>query len=278
MAARVSRRSFLAAGGVLIVGLGLDGLGRAGAQSIPDADRFLGKSLAPDAVDSFLAVHRDGSVTIFVGRVDLGTGGRIAMRQLVGEELDVPLERIAMIEGDTALTPNQGGTGGQLRHRPRRVPAPPGGRDRAPGARGPGRPAPGPAGRRSRGGRRRGPWQGRQRVGELWRADRRSRVQPEGGRRGPVEAPRSLPVHRQVAAPSRPAREDHRAPSLSARSGAPEHAPRPRHPPARVRRHARLGGRVVDRGHRWARAWCASRASSRWWPSASGMRCARRAR
>ena len=112
MATHVSRRSFLAAGGVLIVGLGLDGLGPAGAQSIPDADRFLGKSLAPDAVDSFLAVHRDGTVTAFVGRVDLGTGGRIAMRQLVGEELDIPLERIAMIEGDTALTPNQGGTGG----------------------------------------------------------------------------------------------------------------------------------------------------------------------
>ena len=112
MDARVSRRRFLAAGGVLIVGFGLDGLGRAGAQSIPDADRFLGKSLVPDAVDSMIAVHRDGSVTIFVGRVDLGTGSRIAMRQIVGEELDVPLERIAMIEGDTALTPNQGGTGG----------------------------------------------------------------------------------------------------------------------------------------------------------------------
>jgi CO/xanthine dehydrogenase Mo-binding subunit len=116
MDARVSRRTLLttglAAGGVLIVGLGLDGPGRAGAQSIPGADRFLGKPLAPDVVDSFLAVHRDGSVTIFVGRVDLGTGGRIAMRQLAGEELDIPLERIAMIEGDTALTPNQGGTGG----------------------------------------------------------------------------------------------------------------------------------------------------------------------
>src|SRR5512139_216849 len=112
MDARVSRRRFLAAGGVLIVGLGLDGLGRAGAQSIPDADRFLGKSLAPDAVDSMLVVHRDGSVTIFVGRVDLGTGSRIAMRQIVGEELDIPLERIAMIEGDTALTPNQGATSG----------------------------------------------------------------------------------------------------------------------------------------------------------------------
>jgi nicotinate dehydrogenase subunit B len=111
-APHVSRRTFLAAGGVLIVGLGIDGLGRAGAQTLPAADRFLGKPLAPDAVDSYLAVHADGSVTVFTGKVDIGTGGRIAMRQLVGEELDVPLERIAMIEGDTALTPNQGATAG----------------------------------------------------------------------------------------------------------------------------------------------------------------------
>jgi len=109
---QISRRSFLTAGGVLIVGLGLDGLGRAQAQTVPNADRFLGKPLVPDAVDSFLAVHADGSVTVFVGKVDIGTGGRIAMRQIVGEELDVPLERIAMIEGDTALTPNQGATAG----------------------------------------------------------------------------------------------------------------------------------------------------------------------
>jgi CO/xanthine dehydrogenase Mo-binding subunit len=85
---------------------------RLDAQSIPGADRFLGKSLAPDAVDSIIAIGRDGTVTIFVGRVDLGTGSRIAMRQIAGEELDVAPERIAMIEGDTALTPNQGGTGG----------------------------------------------------------------------------------------------------------------------------------------------------------------------
>jgi len=108
----ISRRSFLAAGGVLIVGLGLDGVERVLAQTIPNADRFLGKPLAPDAVDSYLAVHADGSVTLFTGKVDIGTGGRIAMRQMVGEELDIPLERIAMIEGDTALTPNQGATAG----------------------------------------------------------------------------------------------------------------------------------------------------------------------
>jgi CO/xanthine dehydrogenase Mo-binding subunit len=106
----LSRRAFLATGGMLVVGLRLGG--RARAQSIPGADRFIGKPLAPDLVDSYLAIHADGSVTIFVGKVDIGTGGRIAMRQIVGEELDLPPERIAMIEGDTALTPNQGPTAG----------------------------------------------------------------------------------------------------------------------------------------------------------------------
>ena len=111
---RLSRRRFLggglAAGGALIVGFGWSG--RAPAQTVPDANRFLGKSLAPDAVDSYLAVHVDGSVTIFVGKVDLGTGHRIAMRQITGDELGIAPDRIAMIEGDSALTPNQGATGG----------------------------------------------------------------------------------------------------------------------------------------------------------------------
>ena len=108
----ISRRGFLAAGGALIVGLGLEGPDRLLAQTVANADRFLGKPLAPDLVDSYLAVHTDGTVTLFTGKVDIGTGGRIAMRQMAGEELDIPLDRIAMIEGDTALTPNQGATAG----------------------------------------------------------------------------------------------------------------------------------------------------------------------
>lgn len=110
----LSRRRFLgaglAAGGALVVGFPWSP--RPAAQTVPNADRFLGKSLAPDAVDSYLAVHGDGSVTIFVGKVDLGTGHRIAMRQITGDELGVSPDRIAMIEGDSALTPNQGATGG----------------------------------------------------------------------------------------------------------------------------------------------------------------------
>ena len=77
------------------------------------ADRYLGKTVAPDQVDAFLAIHADGTVTVFTGKVDLGTGGRAAMRQMVAEELDINIERITeLIEGDTAVCPDQGGTGG----------------------------------------------------------------------------------------------------------------------------------------------------------------------
>ena len=107
----VTRRDFLKAGGVLVVGASL-APSLAHTQTIPNADRFLGKPLEVDKVDAYLAIHADGSVTLFSGKVDMGTGGRIAMRQIVAEELDVRPERITMIEGDTALTPDQGSTAG----------------------------------------------------------------------------------------------------------------------------------------------------------------------
>jgi CO/xanthine dehydrogenase Mo-binding subunit len=63
-------------------------------------------------VDSFLEIHRDGSVTIYTGKVDLGTGLRIAVRQMAAEELGIPIARVDLVEGDTGLTPDQGRTGG----------------------------------------------------------------------------------------------------------------------------------------------------------------------
>src|SRR6185436_17843600 len=72
----------------------------------------LGKTNDVNEVDGFVAVHADDSVTIFSGKVDIGTGHRIAMRQMAGEELGVGVDRIALVEGDSALTPDQGPTAG----------------------------------------------------------------------------------------------------------------------------------------------------------------------
>ncbi len=57
-----------------------------------------------------LAVWDDGSATALAGHVDLGTGLQTALAQLVAEELDLPLDRVAMQLGHTASVPNQGPT------------------------------------------------------------------------------------------------------------------------------------------------------------------------
>jgi nicotinate dehydrogenase subunit B len=98
----LSRRDLLKATGALVVSFRLH------AQNAADP----AKPLDPSQVDSFLAIHPDGSVTVYTGKVDIGQGLRIAVRQMAAEELGIPVERIKLVEGDTGLSPDQGGTGG----------------------------------------------------------------------------------------------------------------------------------------------------------------------
>ncbi len=65
-------------------------------------------------VDAFLAIDARGRVTVYSGKVDLGTGVRTALAQMAAEELDVPFNTVRIVEGDTALTPDQGKTWGSL--------------------------------------------------------------------------------------------------------------------------------------------------------------------
>lgn len=109
-----TRRTLLqaAAGGSLVVRFGLAGTAAqtTGTTTVPSG----AKSVAADQVDSYLAIGADGKITVFSGKVDLGTGIRTAMTQIAAEELDVPMDRVTVIQGDTLLTPDQGPTYGSL--------------------------------------------------------------------------------------------------------------------------------------------------------------------
>ncbi len=107
----ITRREFIKTGGVLVVGFSLAGP-MANAQAQPAGTPA--KSVAGDEVGAFLAIARDGRVTVYTGKVDLGTGTATALPQMVAEELDVPLRRIMLVQGDTALVPDQGPTWGSL--------------------------------------------------------------------------------------------------------------------------------------------------------------------
>src|SRR5512145_2244511 len=105
-----TRREFLIGTGALVVSFSLT----PGREPHALAQAGQAKPVALDQVDSFLAIHRDGTVTMYTGKVDLGTGIRIALPQMVAEELDVAIDKVKLVEGDTALTPDQGPTWGSL--------------------------------------------------------------------------------------------------------------------------------------------------------------------
>ncbi len=111
-----SRRDFLKGTGILVVSFSFplpSPPGTARAQSA-DLSATPAKTVALDEVDAYLAIDSSGRVTLYSGKVELGTGVRTALTQIVAEELDVPLTRIGVIEGDSALTPAQGKTWGSL--------------------------------------------------------------------------------------------------------------------------------------------------------------------
>jgi nicotinate dehydrogenase subunit B len=60
--------------------------------------------------DIFVALLANGDVLAFNGHVDLGTGIRTALGQIVAEELDVPLAAVQVVLGHTGAAPNQGPT------------------------------------------------------------------------------------------------------------------------------------------------------------------------
>jgi nicotinate dehydrogenase subunit B len=106
----IDRRGLLRGGAGLLVSFALPrlahgaaGVGQGGAKPVAVAE-----------VDSFLAIGRDGSVTVYSGKVDLGTGVHTALAQIAADELDVDLDKVRLITGDTALTPDQGPTYGSL--------------------------------------------------------------------------------------------------------------------------------------------------------------------
>jgi nicotinate dehydrogenase subunit B len=105
-----SRREFLQGTGILIVGFSFPSFCRTAVAE----NMIPSKIVALDEVDAFLAIDSSGRVTLYSGKVELGTGVSTALTQIVAEELDVPLASVGLVEGDTALTPAQGKTWGSL--------------------------------------------------------------------------------------------------------------------------------------------------------------------
>src|SRR5882762_9209149 len=65
-------------------------------------------------LSQWLRVLRDGAVSIYSGKVEIGQGILTALAQIAAEELGIALERIRMIAADTSVSPDEGVTSGSL--------------------------------------------------------------------------------------------------------------------------------------------------------------------
>ena len=102
----LSRRAMLRAGGALAVGFTL----RVPAQAADESSAgraARGRVVSADEVDGFIVIDGQGGVTLYSGKVELGTGALTALTQMAAEELSLPFERLTPVQGDTLLTPDQ---------------------------------------------------------------------------------------------------------------------------------------------------------------------------
>jgi nicotinate dehydrogenase subunit B len=112
----LSRRGFIKAGGILVVGFSFAGPEFLKSDSAKPTT--FKNSLDPTLPGSWIEIHPDNTVLIRTGKSDFGQGSTFtAYRQIVAEELSVPFEAITtVVSGHTDLTPDGSGAFDFLGH------------------------------------------------------------------------------------------------------------------------------------------------------------------
>ncbi len=105
---QVSRREFfkIAGGGIFIL------------MTIGDipvwAQEQRGRPALPTDFNAFLRIGEDGRVACFTGKIEMGQGVVTSLAQMLADELDVGIELVDMVMGDTDLCPWDMGTFGSM--------------------------------------------------------------------------------------------------------------------------------------------------------------------
>ncbi|MGU7782095.1 molybdopterin cofactor-binding domain-containing protein [Burkholderia sp. PU8-34] len=116
------RRHFMVSG-ALFVAFSLAPAARAIAQEViadegaavhvSKATQTLAGSLKTNPLlDAWIRITPEGKVTVFTGKVELGTGVRTALLQVAAEELDMKPSLITFLTADTGASPDEGLTAG----------------------------------------------------------------------------------------------------------------------------------------------------------------------
>jgi CO/xanthine dehydrogenase Mo-binding subunit len=116
------RRRFLLSGALVVSFSMVPGVSAMAQEVIADegaavhigkATQTLAGSLKTNPyLDSWIKIDRAGNVTVYTGKVELGTGVRTALLQIAAEELDMAPSLITFLTADTGASPDEGLTAG----------------------------------------------------------------------------------------------------------------------------------------------------------------------
>ena len=107
-ASGLGRRTFLKRlGAGITIAISLSDFKSLGASAAPLRE-------LPSDWNAFLRVGEDGKVTCFTGKIEMGQGVNTSLPQMMAEELDIRVEDVRMVMGDTLLCPYDAGTWGSL--------------------------------------------------------------------------------------------------------------------------------------------------------------------
>lgn len=115
--AELRRRDLLKRGGSLTLAFGFPlelAMAQTSAPTPAAAPHLPGDLQIHRRLSAWLRINADQTVTLFVGKVELGQGILTALAQLCADELDVDLARVQIVSGDTARVPNEGVTAGSM--------------------------------------------------------------------------------------------------------------------------------------------------------------------
>jgi nicotinate dehydrogenase subunit B len=104
----LDRRRFLQGAGYLALSFAIPG----GVTLAQDAPQLPADLRDNPMLSSWIRVNADRTVTLMIGKVELGQGVLTAVAQIAADELDVHFNRVKVLAGDTFLTPNEGITAG----------------------------------------------------------------------------------------------------------------------------------------------------------------------
>jgi nicotinate dehydrogenase subunit B len=105
---QIDRREFLkiAGGGIFILFTVWD--------SSLFSQESRGRRNLPSDFNAFLRIGEDGRVSCFTGKIEMGQGVITSLAQMLADELDVSLDAVDMVMGDTDLCPWDMGTFGSM--------------------------------------------------------------------------------------------------------------------------------------------------------------------